>query len=313
MVGTFATWVGTGVGGELVVRYVDDLATAAAALGAAVLCVRAARRAEPPLRLFWCLLAGASAAWSAGELIWALDDLVLGEAPVLSWADVGYLTAMPVAAAALLVHPEWRRSAADKTRSVLDGLEIGAALFFVLWIVELGSLWRSTDLTTLAGIVALAYPVGDVVVVFLIALVIRGQTRGVRVDLWCLLFGLLAITLSDVGYGYFAEVERYTTGNLIDIGWFAGYVGIALGALSADRRPVERLVASLATRSPTAVLAPFAPLLGALILVAVEINLGRHLDRVAWLTALALVVLILVRQSVVAIDLVAGRRASVVR
>jgi hypothetical protein len=303
----FAAWVGSGLGGASVVRYVDDLATPAAALAATVSCALAARRHESQPRLFWSLLAAASAAWAAGELIWAYYDLVLGDGPVVSWADVGYLAAIPLAAAALLAHPDWQRGAAHKTRSVLDGLAIGAALFFLLWILELGSLWRSTDLTTLARVVALAYPLGDVVIVFLIVLLMRGLTRGVRLDLWCLLFGLLAITLSDVGYAYLAEVARYSTGNVIDIGWFAGYVGIALGALAAKVRPAGPPVSVLPSRSPAAVLAPFTPLLSALTLVAIEINRGRHLDRVASTTAFALVVLVLVRESLLGIGLVARR------
>jgi hypothetical protein len=132
-VGIFAAWVGCGLGGASVVRYVDDLATPAAVLAATVSCALAARRHESQPRLFWSLLAAASAAWAAGELIWAYYDLVLGDGPVVSWADIGYLAAIPLAAAALLAHPDWQRSAAHKTRSVLDGLAIGAALFFLLW------------------------------------------------------------------------------------------------------------------------------------------------------------------------------------
>jgi len=74
-----------------------------------------------------------------------------------------------------------------RARSVLDGMVIATALLFVSWTLVLGPLWRSTDLTTLGGLVTLAYPFGDVVIVFFIVLAIRGMTGENRSALWCLL------------------------------------------------------------------------------------------------------------------------------
>jgi len=90
--------------------------------------------------------------------------------PVLSWADVGYLAGYPLAAAALLFHPGMRAAGSYKTRATLDGLAIGAALLLLSWTFVLGPLWRHTDLTTAGGIVTLAYPFGDTVIIFLIVL-----------------------------------------------------------------------------------------------------------------------------------------------
>jgi hypothetical protein len=300
----FAAWVGTGVGGESVVRCVDDLATVAAALVAAGVCVGAARRRTGRFRLFWFLLAAASAAWSLGELLWALYDLILvGSVPVPSWADAGYLAAIPLAAAALLVHPAMRGRATGRSRAVLDGLAIAAALFFLFWTPLLGPLWRTTDLSTLGGLVALAYPVGDVVVVFLVVLAIRGMSNRERLDLWYLLVGLLAITCSDAVYGYLTEVRNYATGNAIDTGWVVGYLAIALAARSSrageeiEGAPVEYRLSTMA------IVAPFLPLLAALGLAAARIELGHSLDGVGLVTAFALVAVVLLRQALVAIDL----------
>jgi len=303
--GAFAAWVGWGIGGEMSVLYVDDLATVLAALTATVLCLRAGALHARELRLFWWLLAAACGAWTLGEMIWAVYDLALRESvPVPSWADVGYLTGVPLAVLALVCHPALRGSGTHKARSVLDGLTVATALLFLSWTIVLGPLWRSTDLSTLGGVVAFAYPFGDVVMIFFIVLAIRGMTAGDRLPLWCLLAGLLALALSDGTYSYLTEVKSYESGSLIDTGWFAGYLGIALGAFCFGPRGsvVRRTGLSLPGRA--SLVAPFLPVLGALGVAAIEIELLQRLDDVAWITALGLVGLVLARQGLLVLDLV---------
>ena len=107
--------------------------------------------------------------------------------PAPSWADVGYLSAIPLTVAALVVHPATKGSGTRKARSVFDGLVIATSLLFLSWTLVLGPLWRSADLSTWTGVVTLAYPFGDVVIVFFIVLAIRGMTGQGRLSLWCLL------------------------------------------------------------------------------------------------------------------------------
>jgi hypothetical protein len=303
--GAFAAWVGWGIGGETSVSYVDDVATVLAALTATLLCVRAGNRNTRELRPFWWLLAGACGAWALAETIWGVYELVLREeVPVPSWADLGYLGAIPLAVGALVCHPAMRGGGTQKARSVLDGLVVATALLFLSWTVVLGPLWRSTDLSTLGGVVALAYPFGDVVIIFFIVLAIRGMTGADRLAVWCLLAGLLALAFSDGTYSYLTGVKGYESGNLIDTGWFAGYLGIALGAFCSDARESVALRTRFALPGPASLVAPFVPVLGALSVAAIEIELGHRLDNVAWLTAFGLTALVLARQGLLILDLV---------
>jgi len=305
----FAVWISLGVGGSTVVRYIDDLATAAAALAATLACIRAATISGGQLRRFWLLLAAATAAWSLGELLWAVYDLVLNTTavPVPSWADLGYLCAIPLAAAALLVHPALRGRPIGKVRAVLDALTLASALFLLFWTLLLGPLWRTTDLTSLGGLVALAYPLGDVVVVFLVVLVIRVASNRRQPDYWLLLTGLLAITCSDALYGYLTEVKQYSTGNLIDSGWVFGYLAIALAAGSARTRSAVDAPAGEPSLSPAAIVVPLLTLLTALGFVAIRMQLGHRLDHTGLTTAFVLVILVLLRQTLVATDLARTR------
>src|ERR1039457_2209991 len=302
--GICGLWIGLRIGGERVTLWGDDLGTPPAALTACVLCLRARARHGGRMRLFWLLLGCATASWTLAELIWGYYAMILDvEVPVPSWADLGYLCAIPLAVAALVVHPATRGSGTRKARWVFDGLVVATALLFLSWTLVLGPLWRSSDPGTWAGIVGVAYPFGDVVIVFFIVLAIRGMTSGDRLSLWCLLAALLAMALSDSTFTYLTASSSYTSPGLIDTGWVVAYLGIALAAFSSQPRSELVLRAERSQPSLASLVAPLVPVLLALVVTAVEIRLGHHLDHAAWLMAFALVALVLVRQGLILFEL----------
>jgi hypothetical protein len=300
----FAVWVGLRIGGVRVTLWVDDGCTPIAALIASALCWRARTRHSGRMRLFWTLLGCATACWTLAEMIWGYYALIANVAvPVVSWADVGYLSAIPVTVAALVVHPATHGSTTRKARSVFDGLVVATALLFLSWVLVLGPLWRSSNPGTWAGIVGLAYPFGDVVIVFFIVLAIRGMTSGDRLSLWCLLAALLVMALSDSTYTYLTASSSYTSPGLIDTGWFVAYLGIGLAAFAS--RPTSEAMRSPVHHRPSlaSLIAPLVPVFLALGVVAIEHSLGHHLDHAAWLMAFALVVLVLARQALIVFEL----------
>lgn len=303
VVAVFALWVGTSFGGSEVTRDFDDLATVGASAAAAITCGLAARRHYGRACRFWWLLSAALVAWTFGEAAWAFYDLALGgNVPVLSFADIGYLGAIPLAAAALLIHPANRGSRHMRISAMLDALVLATALLFLSWTSVLSTVWGESNLTTGSGLVSIAYPFGDVLIVYLLIRALRwleGPDR--RAFAWILL-GLLAMSFSDSGYTYLTAVRGYQTGNLIDIGWFAGYVAIALGGWYG-RQPNR--VPRRATSTPTTtlvLLTPFLPLLLALGVLTVKVQLGKPIDRTSLALAFALTGSVLIRQVIVAWD-----------
>ena len=305
VVGGFATWIGLRVDGATATRYFDDIVTALAALIATVMCIRASHRQVGRLKLFWALLGSASGAWTMAETMWAVYDLVLREpVPVPSWADVGYLSAIPLAVAALLCHPAISERRNKQTRATIDGLMVGCALLYLSWSLVLGPLWHSTDLSTIGGVVAVAYPFGDVVILFLIVQVMRSMTPNSRLALTLVLLGLSAMAFSDSTYTYLVEANRYSTGNPVDTGWVVGYLGLALGAYFAD---APTMVRAEQTRDDepsllTAMITPYLTVLAALITISVEVELRRPLDSLDWFIALTLVLLVIVRHALFVLD-----------
>src|ERR1022692_1447966 len=307
--GLVGAWIGLRFGGARVTLWVDDVITPLAALIACVLCFRARARHSGRMRLFWSLLGLAMASWTLAEVVWGYYALILDmEVPVPSWADVGYLSAIPLAVAALLVHPATLGRGTRRARWVFGGLVVATALLFLSWTLVLGSLWRSADLSTWAGVVTLAYPFGDVVIVFFIVLAIRGMTGADRLSLWCLLAALLVMALSDSIFTYLTEVAKYTSGDLIDTGWVAAYLGIALAAFSSRSSSAVAPSAEPSSPSLASLISPLLPVLLALTVAAVEIRLGHHLDHAAWLMAFGLIALVLVRQGLMVRELLAPSR-----
>ncbi|HEY2201865.1 MAG TPA: hypothetical protein VGH56_08250 [Solirubrobacteraceae bacterium] len=301
-----ATWIGIKLGGGRTTLWVDDLATPLAAGIACVACLRARAWHEGRMRLFWTLLSCATACWTLAEVVWGAYALILNETvPSPSWADAGYLAAIPLTVAALVVHPATTGNGRHKARSVFDGMVIATALLFLSWTLVLGSLWHSTNLSTAGGLVALAYPFGDVVIVFFIVLAIRGMTGDHRLSLWCLLAGLLAMALSDSTFTYLNETSSYqsSSGHVIDAGWIAAYLGIALAAFSSreDRARVPSV--EISRPSLASLVSPLVPVFIALSVVALQTKLGHHLDHAAWLMAFALIALVLIRQALAILEL----------
>ncbi|HTV11606.1 MAG TPA: hypothetical protein VME20_07055 [Acidimicrobiales bacterium] len=300
----FGAWLGWHIGGAASVRDFDDAATALAALAATLACLRASSVQNSELKRFWLFLSAASAAWTIAEVIWAIYDVALRTpVPVPSWADLGYLGAIPLAVCAVLSHPAARRGGRRQARAALDGVVFATALLFLSWSFVLGPLWRHTDLSSLGGAVALAYPFGDVVMLFLVVLVIRSLERGDRFELWCVLGGLVAMAVADSTYTYMVENGTYSTGNLVDIGWVVGYLALALGAFGCDRgREVARAPVHAREAPLGSLVLPFLLVLVALVALALKVELGQELLFSDWVMALVLTLSVLARQMLALTD-----------
>lgn len=312
--GLLAAWLTLQPGGETLATWIDDLATVAAALAATLLCLRAGAARRGRSRTFWWLLAAATAAWTAAEIAWAVYDLALDGVPTVSWADAGYLAAIPLTAAALLVHPALRASGSGRARALLDGLAVATALFLLSWTVVLGPLWERSDVSRLGDAVALAYPFGDAVLVFFVVLAVVRMTGAERASLALLLGGLFAMAIGDSAYAYLTGVADYASGGPLDVTWIAAYLGIGLSAwcaapadADARGRAVVHAAADPAAAPLAPLVAPFVPVIAALLVLGVQLQLGQRPDRPGVVVALALVVLVLVRQALLLHDLRAQR------
>jgi len=289
-------WLLTGLGGDTVVLVVDDGATFLAAAAATLVCGIAARRQVERLRLFWQLLAAGAGAFALAEGVWGWYELVLDQSvPVPSFADVGYLGAIPLVVAALLIHPNERR-VSSRALAAVDAAALATSLLFLSWMFILQPIAGAHPLTTAEGLVSVAYPFGDAVILFLLIRTLWCLTGPARAPMAWIMFGLLAMSLSDSGYTYATLVKGYETGGIVDVGWFIGYLGIALGGWYGASRRTSPSLERMQSTQTAAVLTPYLPLFVALGVIAVRTSLGAHIDQTSRVLAFALAGLVVLRQ-----------------
>jgi hypothetical protein len=280
-----------------------------AACIAGVSCALTGRRHAGGMRAFWWLLAAACASWATGEGIWSWYEVVRGvEVPYPSWADVGYLIGTPLAVAAFVCHPAAHNRAHKRGPvPLLDGIAAATALLFVSWTLVLSPLWSQSGGMSLGDLIAVAYPFGDVIILFLIVLAVRNLPSGNRPATALLLTGLLVMAVTDSAYTYLAQIGAYASGDLVDAGWLLAYLAIGAAGRVYESPTNARLPQNRSYAAALAVLAPYVPIIVALAVIAVAQLRGNHLDRVETVIAACLILLVLARQLA---NLVQTRRAT---
>src|SRR5579864_7318922 len=220
VVGLISPW--NGIGGP---KWLSDYGLSVAALAAAAGCGYTARQATGRFRFVWGCLGASALSWGLGQCVWTWYEVVQGRnVPFPSLADVGYLGAVPFAVVGLLAFPTVSQNVAGRMRAVIDGLMIGGSALLTSWVIVLERVFKQGGDPLSHGI-SLAYPVGDVVIVSLVLYVgLRRRTPATLNSLRLLGLGLVAMAFSDSGFTYLTATNLYSSGNLIDVGWFIGYV-----------------------------------------------------------------------------------------
>jgi diguanylate cyclase (GGDEF)-like protein/PAS domain S-box-containing protein len=232
-----------GLGGPRATQAISNFGLIVAAGAAGIICIRTARSGSPQQARMWRLLGASALSWGCGQAAWTWYETVLGrDVPFPSLADVGYLAAPPLAAAALISLPFAAQSLVGRVRQVLDGLMIAASLLLASWVLVLSPLFRAGGDDLLTQAISLAYPIGDVVVgtivLFVLARARMGSgARGSSLPL--LGGGLVAIAVADSGFVYLTASGSYSSGALIDAGWFLGYLLVLLAARKPDADQVD--------------------------------------------------------------------------
>src|SRR3954467_15791574 len=113
-------------------------------------------------------------------MVWTYYESFAGrDVPFPSYADLGYLLAVPLLVTGLLLLSSGPRLAVGVARTVLDGLVVATGLLIVSWQVVLENTFAAGGDTLLARIISLAYPIGDVVCAS-VAIVVIARTRITR-------------------------------------------------------------------------------------------------------------------------------------
>ncbi len=296
VLGCFVVFLFSGLASARSLLVVNDLVQTGSALGAGLVCLCVARCGRPERRTGWSLIAVALVGWGAGQGYWSWLEIVAGrEAPFPSPADLGYLTFPVFAVAGVWKLQAGSAAALARGRAIADALTMAAVLFILSWPVLLAPIFAEGAENLLALTVALAYPVGDLIVLGL-TLLLLSRTRGGGPAMLLLSVGLVAMVAADCGFAYLTTAGTYRTGSIVDVGWVTAFLLCAVAAVAdsgADRSDRE-----WTGNSRAAILLPLVPLAAGVIALGTQAWIGR-LERPVVVAAILLFGLIAIRRVVV--------------
>lgn len=299
----FAAWLAFHWGGTAVTQRFDNLGETLAAFVAAAACGIAAWRHQKRTRIAWALIGASALSWGLGQTVWSYFVLVRGQqVPFPSPADLGYLSAVPLAVAGVLFFPSAPSRANSLLRTVLDALLIAGSLFIISWATVLGTVYRAGSGGLIAQLISLAYPAGDIVIGTIVLIVASRANRENRLPLLLLAGGLLANLLADSGFAYLTTTNKYGTGNPIDTGWAAGYLLIAIAGIRAARTRAVAPVASDGTTGRIWLVLPYLPIAAAAIVAVIEESLPGELDPIVFWAMMGVIVGVVLRQYLMLTD-----------
>ncbi|HKV29831.1 MAG TPA: EAL domain-containing protein [Candidatus Dormibacteraeota bacterium] len=299
----FAAWLYFHWAGSLGTRRFDDIGETLAALVGAAACGVAAWRHQRRTRIAWALIGTSALSWGLGQAVWSYYELLKGQqVPFPSLADLGYLTAVPLAVAGVLCFPSAPNRASSLLRTILDALLIAGSLFVISWATVLGTVYRAGSGGLLAQLIGLAYPAGDIVIATIVLIVASRASRANRLPFLLLTGGLIANLLADSAFAYLTTTNTYGTGNPTDTGWAAGYLLIAIAGLRAATTRAAGPVGSDGTPSRIWLALPYVPIAAAAIVAVVEESLPGELDPVVFWSVMGLIVGVVLRQYLMLTD-----------
>ncbi|MDX6243306.1 MAG: hypothetical protein QOE76_1029 [Frankiales bacterium] len=296
-------------------RALSDVFIAVAALYGGAAGLGAAARTTGRMRLAWRLLAAAALSWGAGQTLWTANELIFGHAPGSPGVqDIGFVGGIPLTVAALLLYPGARRPAESRSRHALDATLVSGSILLVGWVAVLRPIWDDATLSdgTTAAVVEMLYPVADTLVLSLGLLLIRRMSRASRTPVVIGVGAVFLLGSTDLVYAVASQHQTYTGGHLLEVGWFAGYLVMALAGgrvedMSAADLPADRLP----TRAMT--LLPYAALVVATLAAVGDLAFGHRPGLVEVGLIFLLVSTVLVRQAVAVLDTFGLSRALAAR
>src|ERR1700677_3651052 len=195
------------------------------AIAAGMVINRPARKAP------WLLLVAANLSFIIGQVSFlVLTEILKTTVPFPSFADGFYLADYPLAAVGILIFIWWRTPDRDR-RSLIDALTLTVGLALLSWIYLILPYVHNPHLTWLQKSVAIGYPLGDVLLLAMIArLIVPGTARSRSVQF--LILGIVGMLASDVSFGLIQLYgSSFHSGTVVDLGWAVIYIAWGAAAL----------------------------------------------------------------------------------
>ncbi|MEU0940567.1 diguanylate cyclase domain-containing protein [Embleya sp. NPDC005971] len=233
-----------------------DFGLAAAAAVAAISCALKAVHEFGRARLSWALFAFSATMVSLGNGIWGWYEVVLdAPVPTPGPTDVIFLLFAPPTIVGLILVAQRPRGIAAWTCMALDGWLIAGSLFTLGWSLALARSTNGDRSDILKIVLTLAYPVLDILMISMVLGLRFRAGSGDRAALNLALVGLAVTVMSDALWTTPGLNSGYRSGGLLDAGWFAGSLLLAIAPWTGERveaheRPRHRTISMLSALTP---------------------------------------------------------------
>ncbi len=194
---------------------------------------------RPAKRAPWFMIAAANLTGGLGLLAAHIQRTVTGAPlPFPSIADVVYLLEYPLFVAGLVLFIR-ARSAERDMRSLLDAFTLTVGLGLLAWLFLLVPDATNPMLSWPQRFVSVAYPVGDLIILMMLArLLAPGTESGVAATLITL--GTIAGIGSDVAYDLVKNSGNQHGATLLSVGWLICYIAWGAAALHPSMTGLTR-------------------------------------------------------------------------
>ncbi|WP_051808322.1 GGDEF domain-containing protein [Actinoplanes subtropicus] len=271
-------------------------------LSSAAVTVLGVRRNRPVVRWPWYLMAAGRVFFTAGDVSYWVQSEVLHHDAFPTYSDALYLVYYPALAIALLGLVRARRPGKDLP-GLLDALVLSTGAAMLSWVFLIVPYVRAADISPLARVVSLAYPVADILV---LAVLVRLATgRGDRPSAYRLFVGsTLVMLVGDVIYALLELTIGYQPGNLVDVTWLAMYALAGAAVLHPTVAAISR---------PAPPVADGEVKVSRLVMLAVASMMAPAALGIEWLRGMAIDVPVIVAGCAVLFLLVITRLHGLVR
>ncbi|MCW2995723.1 MAG: diguanylate cyclase [Conexibacter sp.] len=266
-------------------------------LSPVVAILAAIRLHQPQTKAPWYWFAGGFLLFWLGDLYtYSYPKLTGHETPFPSLGDASYIAVYPVLMVGLILLVR-RRAERSTDRGGIDAMILTIGLAVPQWIALMAPNLHVGELSTLAKLVSVAYPLGDVLLLAAaLRLALDGGKRGMAFHFMSTAILLLLVT--DFVYGLKLLHGTYTGQLWLDLGWAGFYVLWGAAALHPSMTTLEhgRPARSMLTRWRLSLLAVAS-------LIAPTVELTHDVQRADWdmavvtCAAIALFGLVVVRMA----------------
>ncbi|MBL8088013.1 MAG: diguanylate cyclase [Chthonomonas sp.] len=172
--------------------------------------------------------------FALGNIYFLAYQLKYGREPVISFADMAFLTYYIAVAWAVCTLPQVRTGGTQRIKLLLDSMLCILSLAMFSWFFSIQPILGIATGSWLEQTVLVAYPIGDLVLVSsLILLSIQTASGMVRAVRWPLVVGGIGFFVADYWFAQESLAPGYNRPLVANMGWTLAYVAYGIAAYRA--------------------------------------------------------------------------------